>query len=79
MATRIKSSVEKNDQLSFTETLQQRKRFDQNYGAMTMIMGFLPRFEQLKLQSLDKWWYMTGVARVQCRFMSPEMFFLTDG
>ena len=34
-------------QVSITTTEQQRKRFDQNYGAMTMILGYLPRLEQL--------------------------------
>ena len=41
--------------------LKQNSRFDQNYGAMTMIMGYLPRIEQLSLQGLDTWWYDKGV------------------
>ena len=40
-------------------------RFDQNYGAMFMIIGYLPLIEQLRLQGLDTWWYTIGVARVQ--------------
>ena len=46
-------------------TKERRQRFDQNYGAMTMVMGYLPRLQQLQMQGLDKWWYVTGVGRVQ--------------
>ena len=51
----------------------QRKRFDKSYGAMTMIMGYLPRLESLKLQGLDTWWYNTGVCRVQVHFLLPKL------
>ena len=54
------------NQLAAT-TLKRRQRFDKSYGAMTMIMGYLPRLEQLKMQGLDKWWYVIGVGRVQVR------------
>ena len=43
----------------------QRQRFDQIYGAMIMIMGYLPQIEQLRLQSLDSWWYTIGVGQEQ--------------
>ena len=36
------------NQLAAT-TYVRRQRFDQNYGAMTMVMGYLPRQEQLKM------------------------------
>ena len=52
------------NQLAAT-TQERRQRFDQNYGAMTIIMGYMPRLEQLNMQGLDKWWYVTGVGRVQ--------------
>ena len=42
---------------------------------MRMIMGFLPRIEQLRLQGLDTWWYDKGVKRVQWYFMLPELYF----
>ena len=43
-------TVEKDNQLSATAAEQKRKsRFDRSYGAMTMIMGYLPLIEQLKL------------------------------
>ena len=45
---------------------------------MTTIMGYLPRFEQLKLQSLDKWWYNIGAGRVQMSFAWHKMFFFND-
>ena len=51
---------------------------DQNYGAMTSIMGYLSRYEQLKLQGLDKWWYEIGAGRVQVRFETTNLYFLTS-
>ena len=53
----------------------QRQRFDQIYGAMIMIMGFLPEIEQLRLQGLDTWWYTIGVGRVQVFLKRQEMFY----
>lgn len=59
--------------------LEKRKRFDRSYGAMTMIMAYLPQIEQLKLQSLDTWWYCTGVGRVQVQLcLRPRMFYFTN-
>ena len=57
-----------------TARQQHSKRFDQNYGAMRMIMGYLPQIEQLRLQCLDQWWYDTGVARVQVHFRPTKMY-----
>ena len=54
-------------QLAATTQGRRRRRFDQNYGAMIMVMGYLPWLEQLTMQGLDKWWYATGVGRVQVR------------
>ena len=51
------------NQLAAT-TQRRRQRFDQNYGAMTMVMAYLPRLEQLRMQGLDTWWYNKGVKRV---------------
>lgn len=51
--------------ISATASLEQRKRIDKSYGAMTIIMGYLPQLEQLKLHGLDTWWYDIGVGRVQ--------------
>ena len=56
----------------------QRQRFDQIYGAMITIMGYLPRIEQLRLQGLDTWWYTNGVGRVQVFFKCPKMFYFVD-
>ena len=53
-------------------------RFDKSYGAMTMIMGYLFRMEQLKLQGLDMWWYITGVGRVQVRLETLKMIYFAD-
>ena len=60
------------NQLAAT-TQVNRKRFDQNYGAMTMVMRCLPLLEQLKMQGLDKWQYVTGVSRVQVRLEMQKM------
>ena len=58
----------------------QSKRFDKSYGAMTTIMGYLNRIESVKLQGLDTWWYVIGVARVQTLFeLSPKMFYFNNG
>ena len=40
-------------------------------------MGYLPRLEQLKMQGLDKWWYVTGVGRVQVSLDLQKMFYFT--
>ena len=40
-----------------------------------MVMGYLPRLEQLKMQGLDKWWYVTGVGRVQVRLDLQKMVY----
>lgn len=45
---------------------------------MSTVMGCLPKLEQLKLQVLDKWWYATGVGRVQQGFELLKMFFFAD-
>ena len=45
---------------------------------MTIILGYLPRIEQLQLQGLDKWWYSTGVGRVQVHLILEKMFFFVD-
>ena len=58
---------------------QQRQKFDQIYGSMIMIMGYLPQIEQLKLQGLDSWWYTIGVGRVQVFLEGPEQFYLVYG
>ena len=42
---------------------------------MAMIMGVLPRIEQLRLQGLDKWWYTIGVSRVQVSLEAEKMFY----
>ena len=55
-----------------------RPRFDQNYGAMTMVMGYLPRIEQLNLQGLDSWWYVIGVARVQVSLDTGNMIYFVS-
>ena len=68
--------VDKDDQLA-VQASDKRKRFDQNYGAMTMIMGYLPRIEQLSLQGLDTWWYDKGVQRVQVRLEVGKMFYFS--
>ena len=44
---------------------------------MTMVMGYLPWLEQLKMQGLDKWWYVTGVGRVQVRLELQKMVYFT--
>ena len=35
-----------------------------SYGAMTVTLSFLTRFEQHRMQGLDQWWYNVGVCRV---------------
>lgn len=45
---------------------------------MAFIMGYLPPIEQLRLQRLDKWWYIIGVSRVQWNFKISKMFFFAD-
>ena len=67
--------VEHDNQLAVT-TQKRRQRFDQDYGAMTMIMWFLPRLEQLKMQGLDKWWYVIGVGRVQVSLETQKMVYI---
>ena len=57
---------------------QSKKRFDKNYGAMSTIMGYLPRIEQLQLQGLDTFWYTIGVGRVQWLFALSDMLYLVD-
>ena len=42
---------------------------------MTMVMEYLPWLEQLKMQGLDKWWYVTGVGRVQMSLEKPKMLY----
>ena len=72
-------NVDQDDQLIVSLVPQKRRhRFDKSYGAMTMIMEYLSRLEQLKLQGLDTWWYDKGVKRVQWRFIFPKMFFFAD-
>ena len=46
---------------------------------MTLIMGFLPRFEQLRLQGLNTWWYVIGVGRVQVHLEKSKMFHFVYG
>lgn len=48
-----------------TGVLRRKAGLDRSYGAMSTVMGYLPQIEQLNMQSLDKWWYDTGVGRVQ--------------
>ena len=48
---------------------------------MTMVMGYLPRIEQLRLHGLSKWWYNIGVGRVQKRIrvvLLPRLFYFVD-
>ena len=45
---------------------------------MTMIMGYLPRMKQLRLQGLDTWWYIIGVARVQMRLEVGKIFYFSS-
>lgn len=81
MTTQPKLSLteQQDSELSATMvTLLRQKRFDQNYGAMTMIMGYLPRLEQLRLQGLDIWWRDTGVGRVQWYFELPRISIYSD-
>ena len=66
--------VDKDDQLT-VKAQDRRKRFDQNYGAMMIVMQYLPRIEQLSLQGLDKWQYTIGVSRVQVRLETGKMFY----
>ena len=61
-----------------TGVSQPRKRFDQNYGAMNIILRYLPQIEQIQLQGLSMWWYITGVARTQVHFELSKMFFFFD-
>lgn len=61
-----------------TKTSQLPRGLDQCYGAMAMIMGYLPLTEQLRLQSLDKWWYNIGVSRVQWCFVLQKMHIFFD-
>ena len=42
-----------------------------------MVMEYLPWLEQLKMQGLDKWWYVIGVARVQVSLDLPKMVYFT--
>ena len=44
----------------------QHQRFDQIYGSMIMIMGFLPQIEQLRLQGLDSLCTPLGSAGCKC-------------
>ena len=66
--------VGKDDKLA-AMAQEKRSRFDQSYGAMTMIMGYLPQIEQLRLQGLDTWWYTIGVGRVQVDLETGKMFY----
>ena len=52
--------------------------FDQSFGGMATVMGYLPLIEQLELQGLDKWWYVIGVSRVLWLFDLPKMTFIVD-
>ena len=45
---------------------------------MTIIMGYLPRIQQLQLQGVNIWWYRIGVGRVQVRFELEKLFFFAD-
>lgn len=44
--------------------VEQKKNIANSYGAMTITMGFLSPTESVQMQSLSKWWYTTGVARI---------------
>ena len=79
MDSKIDTGDGEDRQLTATTTAKKRqKRFDQNYGAMTMVMGYLPPIEQLKLHGLNKWWYRTGVGRVQMSIELKKFFFFVD-
>lgn len=45
---------------------------------MLVTMQFLPEAEQLKLQTLNRWWYEKGVCRVQLRVPASYWCFLTE-
>ena len=45
---------------------------------MNMILRYLPQIEQIQLQGLSMWWYITGVARTQVHYELPKMFFFSD-
>ena len=49
-----------------------------SYGGMTETLNFLSEIEQLQLQALSKWWYKTGVGRVQTVICLDKVFFFVD-
>ena len=55
------------------------KKFYQSYGAMTIVMSYLPQIERVFLQILNRWWYNRGVARIQVRLeLTAPIYFLSN-
>lgn len=51
----------------------------QSYGAMRVILGYLPQIEQLKMQGLAKLWYSLGAGRLQQpSFVLPAISYLAS-
>lgn len=47
-----------------------------SYGAMTTLFSFFEQAWQVKMQQLSRWWYRSGVARIQTKidFLPYEVF-----
>ena len=41
------------------------EKLKHSIGAIHIILSYLEDIQVLKLQFLDKWWYQTGVSRIQ--------------
>ena len=83
MGSKIGKNKRKAEAVIYNTAVKEVRRqiprgLDQCYGAMAMIMGYLPRNEQLKLQVLDTWWYAVGVSRVQWRYKLLKVAYFTD-
>ena len=45
-----------------------------SFGAMMSIFSFIKEKEKVKWQQLSKWWYVTGVSRIQTRlYLCPSI------
>lgn len=53
-------------------------KLTKSYGGMTVTLQFLLPLSQLRLQALSKYFYETGVGRVQTRFVHHKVIYFTD-
>ena len=43
-------------------------RLQTSFGGMLTILSYLPEMQQTFIQQISKYWYKTGVSRIQVRF-----------